>query len=217
MSAVILDSETTSIKEPEAIEIAWLRLDGMSLFTAQEFEQRYRPSKPISFGAMASHHIMEEDIPTDAPPSGSFRLPVGTEFLIGHNVDFDWEVIGRPDVKRIDTCAFARQMWPDTEHSLGAMMYLLLGRDARTVLREAHSARQDVQNCRTLLRAILNKLGNPPRWSEVWEASERARVPERMPFGKHKDWMIADVPRDYKDWLLRQDDVDPYLAKALRA
>jgi exodeoxyribonuclease X len=38
-----------------------------------------------------------------------------------------------------------------------------------------------------------------------------------MSFGKHKGTAIKDVPADYKRWLLGQPDVEPYLAKALRA
>jgi exodeoxyribonuclease X len=36
-----------------------------------------------------------------------------------------------------------------------------------------------------------------------------------MPFGKHKGALFADVPSDYKEWLLTQGDIDPYLRKAL--
>jgi exodeoxyribonuclease X len=38
-----------------------------------------------------------------------------------------------------------------------------------------------------------------------------------MPFGKHKGMLLADVPSDYKQWLLTQGDRDPYLRKALEA
>ena len=38
-----------------------------------------------------------------------------------------------------------------------------------------------------------------------------------MTFGKHKGTPISAIPGDYKAWLLRQPDVDPYLAQALRA
>jgi exodeoxyribonuclease X len=37
-----------------------------------------------------------------------------------------------------------------------------------------------------------------------------------MSFGKHKGMAIADIPPDYKQRLLKQPDVDPYLVKALR-
>jgi exodeoxyribonuclease X len=36
-----------------------------------------------------------------------------------------------------------------------------------------------------------------------------------MPFGKHKGLMLADLPSDYKQWLLGQGDIDSYLRKAL--
>jgi exodeoxyribonuclease X len=37
-----------------------------------------------------------------------------------------------------------------------------------------------------------------------------------MPFGKHKGEPISEMPVDYRQWLLRQPNVDPYLAQALR-
>ena len=49
----------------------------------------------------------------------------------------------------------------------------------------------------------------------LWLLSEEARIPSVMPFGKHKGLAIADIPNDYKRWLLNQDNVDPYLIQAL--
>ncbi|MNN74026.1 hypothetical protein D3C81_1901880 [compost metagenome] len=47
--------------------------------------------------------------------------------------------------------------------------------------------------------------------------SEEARIPTVIRFGKHAGSKIADIPADYKKWLLGQADVDPYLRKALLA
>jgi exodeoxyribonuclease X len=47
--------------------------------------------------------------------------------------------------------------------------------------------------------------------------SEKARIPTIMPFGKHKGEWISQVPSDYKQWMLRQDNVSEYLRKALQA
>ena len=47
--------------------------------------------------------------------------------------------------------------------------------------------------------------------------SEKARVPTIMPYGKHKGELISQMPTDYKQWLLRQDNVSGYLRKALEA
>lgn len=218
--ALIFDTETTGINEPEVIEAAWLRVGSpFWLAVHEEFNQRYRPTKAIELGAMATHHIIPEDL-VGCPPSSEFSLPDGVEYLIGHNVDFDWKVIGEPNIKRICTLALCRSLFPDADsHSQSAMIYMLISKEkARDKLRNAHAALDDVKNCRIVLDVCLDRLGatQETTWDEIWQASEKARIPKVMTFGKHKGVAIADIPSDYKGWLLRQPDVDPYLVKALR-
>jgi exodeoxyribonuclease X len=217
MSAIIFDTETTGINDPEIIEAAWLKINNpFSLAIEEKFLSRYKPSKQISLGAMATHHIMDEDL-IDCPLSSEFTLPDGVEYLIGHNIDFDWKVIGQPDIKRICTLALSRKLFPEADsHSQSAMIYMFERDSARNMLRNAHAALDDVINCRVVLDYIINKLGNITDWESLWIASEEARIPTVMPFGKHKDLPISEVPSDYKRWLLGQADVDPYLIKALR-
>ncbi len=126
MSALIFDTETTGLREPQVIEAAWLRITSLTpLATSDAYEQRFRPNKPIDFGAMATHHITDEDL-AHCQPSNSFRLPDGVQYLIGHNIDYDWGVIGQPDVRRIDTLALSRLLWPETDsHKQTALLYML--------------------------------------------------------------------------------------------
>ncbi len=180
------------------------------------YHDRFKPPKPTQLGGLATHHILDEELEL-CRPSAAFQLPDGAEYLIGHNVDYDWSAIGEPDIKRICTCAISRMLWPEADsHSQSAMIYLLERKNARTMLRNAHSAADDVRNCLVLLMHIVEKLGRVASWEELWEVSERARIPTHMPVGKHKGMAIADLPRDYIGWFLRQPDVDPYLEKALR-
>lgn len=218
MNAIVFDVETTGLDAPEVIEAAWVPVDiAGNVSRPGGWCGRFRPSKPIALGALATHHIMDEEL-VDAPPSSSFKLPDGVEYLIGHNVDFDWRAIGEPDVKRIDVCAMCRSLWPQADsHSQGAMLYLLEREGARDGLQHAHSAAADVMNCRVILQHVIAKAGPFATFGELWEASERMRIPTAMPFGKHKGVPIKKVPRDYVRWLLGQPDVDPYLVKALRA
>jgi len=53
-------------------------------------------------------------------------------------------------------------------------------------------------------------------WEELWQASERARIPSIMPFGKHRGMAISELPPDYKAWLLRQDTLDYYVKLAVQ-
>jgi len=212
---IIFDTEATDIKEPVLIEAAWVELESLDPFTVTSpFEQRYNPGKPISLGALATHHIMDEEL-VDCPPATSFTLPLDVGCIVGHNVDFDWAVIGQPNVKRICTLALARKLWPDLDsHNQSALLYHLERATARERLRNAHSALIDVGICGVILDHICQQLG-VHAIEDLYVESEKARTPTTMPFGKHKGMLLADVPKDYKKWLLTQQDIDPFLRKAL--
>ncbi|WP_110993100.1 3'-5' exonuclease [Pseudomonas sichuanensis] len=222
MNAFIFDSETTGFNEPHLVEAAWLQLLAIpGLPVAGEFLQRYKPGKPIELGALATSHILDEDL-ADCQGHAEFALPAEAEYLIGHNVDYDWGVIGRPEIKRICTAALSRRLWPDADsHSQSAMIYLHYRSEARDLLRNAHAALDDVNNCRLLLIKILDalaaELGRPVAgWEELWIISEDARIPTVIGFGKYRGAKFSDLPADYRRWLLNQPDLDPFVRKALQ-
>ena len=218
MNAYIFDTETTGTAQPDIIEAAWLQLDDVStLNVVQEFEQRYQPTHSISLGALAVHHIYDEEL-ANCPPCSDFKFPTQANYMIGHNVDYDWNVAGQPDVKRICTLALSRYVLPQLDsHSQSALMYYFFRPHARERLKAAHSALADVHNCRYILKKLLSLLPQPPQnWEQLWELSELARLPRIMPFGKHKGTAIADLPLDYQDWVLRQDSMDPYIKLAIQ-
>ena len=218
MTAIIFDTEATSLVEPHLIEAAWIKVpDPNTLKPEGSFLQRYNPGKPIDLGALATHHIMDEDL-ADCPPYTDFRLP-DIEYLVGYNVDYDWKVIGQPDIKRICVLALSRSFFPGLDsYSQSAVLYHLIRPHARELLKGAHSADADVYNCRIILDHLLCLMFRPGEnrtWEQVWLLSEQPRIPTVMSFGKHKGTAIKDIPGDYKRWLLGQD-IDPYLEKALR-
>jgi exodeoxyribonuclease X len=227
MNTLVLDTETTGITdEDQILEAAWTEtmpapraLDDFS--QVQVTSKRYGVTRPIGLGAMATHHIIEADVDGLAPFPG-FHPVDDIEYICGHNIDFDWRMMGSPKVRRICTLALARSLWPDIDsHSLGAMVYHL-SRDkarAREMVKGAHSAEADV---RMILDVLLPEiqiklLPHAETWAQLWDISEAARIPKSLTFGKHKGMLIRDVPADYKRWLLNQPDVDPYLSIALRA
>lgn len=217
MTTIILDTESTGVIEPiEPVEMAWLRLESPALETGEFFEQRYRPSKPIELGALATHHIMDEEL-MDCPASSTCKLPDDVTVIVGHNIDFDYKVIGSPKVRRIDTLAMARKVWPMLDsHKMGALLYHIERARARVLLQDAHSALQDCRNCLVVLRAIAGQVGGFASWHDMWRFSGDARVPTIWPFGKHKGIPIEETPRDYLEWCLRQKDMDRYVLKAVK-
>jgi exodeoxyribonuclease X len=224
---LVFDTETTGREKSTIIEAAWLSLDGVtSLGVKMDFQRYYNPAPAqIEFGAMAIHHILPHEL-EDCPPSSAFTLPAETEYLIGHNVDFDWEVAGKPDIRRICTLALARWLWPDLDgHSQSALYYWLNStsrralEDARETIKGAHSALVDVRMCLDILGSEVYELRGRGHaidtWEQLWQLSEIARVPTVITFGKHKGEKIRDLPGSYVAWLLKQPDLDPYLFKAL--
>lgn len=218
MSAYIFDTETTGSQQPDIIEAAWLKIDTpASMQVLEQFEQRYKPRHPNTLGALAVHHIYDEEL-VDCPPCTDFHFPADAQYMIGHNIDYDWNMANQPEVKRICTLALSRMLLPDLDsHSQSALMYYFFRPHARERLKTAHSALADVQNCMYLLQKMLPLLETPvTSWEQLWEQSEIARLPKIMTFGKHKGVAIADLPLDYQDWLLRQDSMDPYLKLAIQ-
>ena len=215
--AIIFDVEATDKQDAVIIEAASLDVSSIKPLTVgNPWVQRYNPGKPISLGALATHHIMDEEL-VNCPSSSTFQLHPDTKYIIDHSVDFDWEAIGKPQVKRICTLALARSLWPNLDsHTQSALLYHFERTTAREQLRDAHSALADVWICSKILGQIIDRL-HPNSLDALWEMSEKARVPTIMPFGKHKGELISQVPSDYKQWMLRQDNVSEYLRKALEA
>ena len=216
--AYLLDTETTGKVDPEPVEIAWVKLASpLELEPVASFSARYKPSKRIELGALAVHHILDEDV-ADCPPHFDFVFPTDCEYLIGHNIDYDWKVLAQPPVKRICTLALCRSFYPTLDsHTQSAMMYHLVRDHAQSLLRNAHSAEADVENCLIILRALLTStLDTCQTWEQLWKVSELARIPQRAPFGKYKDQPIASIPRQYALWAMRQSDFDPYFLQAMK-
>jgi exodeoxyribonuclease X len=234
-TAMVIDTETPGFAKPlRPIELAGILCAGDSpaeLVVGQRTYERYQcPPEVFEYGAMAVHNIL----PGDLAGKPAFNIPhfnntvlSGIDYLVGHNVDFDWEVVGKPEIKRIDTLAISRYYWPDLDaHKLGAMIYHQFGLtpETRDSLRNAHSAMEDADNCLRLLVHII-KTKSITSWTRLYGISELGRIPHRMSFGKHgpkdgkKGMLISEmVKKDpgYVTWMKNNmADMDPYLRKAL--
>lgn len=224
MNAIILDTETHKL-EGLPIEIAYapvkLTNGDLSVYADQVFDEYFSVGEKISYGSMAVHHIIESDI-VGKPSYKTFQLPPNVEYIIGHNIDYDIEAIEKcgldtSNIKRICTLALARQVWFTLSgHSIGALTYSLLeGTDlARQRLRNAHNAKQDVILTSFILKSLIRDL-QVNDLESLYLASQEARIPTIMPFGKYTGSKISDIPQDYKTWLLKKPNVDSYLRQAL--
>lgn len=224
MQAIILDTETHTLNG-QPIEVAYAPVqiaDGkLSLDKSRIFDQLYSVDEPISYAAMAVHHILESDI-ADQPHFTSFSLPEETTYIIGHNIDYDILAIQKcgvdtSSIKAICTLALARLIWPDAEaHNISALIYMISkgSAKARDMIKKAHRADMDIILTANILMHVVHQL-KINSIEELFAASEDARIPRIINFGKHRGTPVQDLPQDYVQWLMKQGDLDPYLRKAL--
>ncbi|EZQ11488.1 putative quorum-sensing-regulated virulence factor [Acinetobacter sp. Ver3] len=225
MQAIILDTETHTLNGlPIEIAYAPIQIEQgkLSLDREKIFDQLYSiGDEKISYAAMAVHHILESDL-VDQPNFGTFELPQETTYIIGHNIDYDIRAVQQcgvdtSHIKAICTLALSRLVWPHAEaHNISALIYMISkgSSKAREMLKGAHRADADIILTANILMHIIHHLGIQ-NIEELYEVSEDARIPRTINFGKHRGTAIVDLPSDYVSWLLRQEDLDPYLKKAL--
>lgn len=231
--AVILDTELTGLHEPDVIQLAakgpmefkdWHKADATVLY--------FRPRKPISIGAMATHRIIMEDLEQHPTWTGRFDLPLDVGYLVGHGVDIDWAAIGAPPhIKRIDTLALARRYWPDLDsYRLVALIFHLVAPPvAREMTVNAHCASVDITLTEFVLDNLLDDINrgnamNPvDSWEQLWQLSEQARIPLRIGFSKYgpkngqPGTLYSEVPLGMLRWIcdpVRINDMDPWEVKA---
>ncbi len=220
MTTYILDTETTGWPEAEleAIELAYaeLKLDAGPLRYGTIWAGYYKPEREILAAARAAHNILDQEL-EGCPPSDTARIPGDAEYIVAHNVDYDWHAIGCPDVKRICTLALCRRYYPGGSHSIGSMMYRLLAQqEAKLLLTKAHSAKADLRCCAVILAALLEKLPQVTSWESLWSISEDAREPLEWTFGKYKGQSIESTPSDYLRWgLANMTEADQYLRRKM--
>ena len=222
MNALILDTETHDLNG-YPIEIAYapcsFEQGVLVINQGGVFDEYFSCPEPIALGALATHHILEADI-AEKPSFDTFKMPQDVQYLIGHNIDYDIKAVQKcqPDftVKGICTLALCRMVWPDLPHTLGAMYYHVMDdlELARKHLRHAHNAKADIYFTGVILKTLVEQLGIKDM-NSLFIMSESARIPKYITFGKHKGAAIKDLDPSYVTWLLRQDDLDPYLRKAL--
>ena len=230
--AVILDTEGTGLDEPDVIQLA--HTAPMAFGEVPDTAATvlfFKPRKPITIGAMATHGIIMDDVDHCPTWPGSYGLPLDVHYLIGHQIDFDWAAIGSPSVKRICTMALAKRYWPDLDsYKLTALIYhLVTPKEARDMVATAHNAAQDIHLTGFVLDSLIHEIGcveplvRLDSWEKLWELSEQARIPLRIGFSKYGPkngklgTLYSEVPLGMLRWIVdpvRIADMDPWEVKA---
>lgn len=209
---LFLDTETTGLEKTDRIcQLAYL----LRRPDAKDFdnpELRYfRPPVPISFEAMAVHHITNEMVEHEEAFDGSETKKLLSELndsvLVAHNARFDVEMLAREAVHFpvwIDTLRVARHLLDSPSHQLQYLRYSL---DLK-VIGTAHDAQGDVNVLVALfdhLLSIVLRESNISHQEAIDKMVTLTNLPvllKRFTFGKHEGKTFEEVAQHDRQYLL---------------
>lgn len=205
----VIDTETTGIEDPaEMVEIGWtdVRLfpDGWAVESGPH-SLLVNPGMPISFPAMAVHHITDADCAARGYDPDFIRADIvkGVDILCAHNWKFDSRFI-RSMLPAICTFKVARTIWPDLQgHGNGSIRYerkLCLG-DERT--QPSHRAGPDTWVTAHILLDLLQVMSV----ERMIGITANPVLLTKIGFGKHEGKRFSELPWDYLDWIVNKSNM----------
>lgn len=221
---VAMDTETTGF-EPETNSL--VEMAAVSQFGAFQ-HTLVKPTTPIGFGAMATHHITNEMVENAPNVDEAFEvLQLASKNLedararnvelipVFHNAAFDMQFMPEyfQALRYVCTWRCAVSMFPNAEsHSNGALWYEF-GLD-HPMPDEAgsmpHRALFDAIMTADLMDYMLGHIRqNHPNITDplehmIWLTKQPILL-NTVRFGKHRGMLWSEVPIDYLAWCLRQD------------
>lgn len=207
MRVVIIDTETTGLVEPQAVEIAIITLpDELSEFRTLDldkilanhtsiehfegvFEQRYRPTKAIDPRASAVTGIYMKDV-MGCPSIKTFNFPESIEFFIAHNAVFDWKVLNQPEVKLICTKELSQLVFAGEKglknNKATTVTEFLFPELGKELTENAHGALADCKLVFYILHKVLERLPQVKTWDDLAKLCSQG--------GKFKSYEELDKP-----------------------
>ncbi len=200
MTIYVLDTETTGVTNhkihghPQVIELALIKLsekitpiketiekakDSISFLNMIESlatsgkATRYKPSMQIHRKAVEVHGIKMLKLLKE-PKSETLELPKDVKYLVGHNIQYDYRCLGKPEgIKLICTLSLARQI--DKKFGIGFknhkqddLLLYFYGEDVRELVTGHHAALYDCVKCLLLLVKLLEYIPNISTYEELY-------------------------------------------------
>lgn len=207
---IVVDTETTGLDPAvhELVEYAAVMVDleNRCITTNAHVAFLVNPCQPIPPEASAIHHLTDRDV-VNAIPADELRAMLRRDATYAaHNAKFDSGFLRLPI--SICTKKLAYRIWPTApRHSNQVLRYWIgIEFDAaslRAVELPPHRALHDAFVTAHLLLRLLSAID----WDidrAIQISSEPALLP-KVTFGKHAELPWANVPKDYLQWVLKQD------------
>jgi exodeoxyribonuclease X len=223
MTLVFFDTETTGNGSEDRLCQLAVKERGIA---EPLINTTYRPPIPISFGAMAVHHITEKMIAerprfVDAPEYGDIKnlFEHPETISVAHNASFDIGMLSREGIvpsRTICTYKVVSALDPEGELEQYKLQYLryYFGLDIEAT---AHDALGDVVILEAvfehLLAWVMKEIGSEEAAiAEMIAISSRPKLFTTIRFGKYRGKRVEEIAQtdpSYLQWLLREKKKDP--------
>lgn len=217
---IFYDTETTGVRPGTDRVIELAAYDPVN---DKSFVALINPTIPIPKEATAIHKITDEMV-AECPLFGE-TIPGFIEFcsgetvLIAHNNDaFDVHFLRNeftlagstmPSWKFVDSLKWARKYRPDLPRHTLQFLREVYGFPANN----AHRALDDV----IILHKVFSSMTDDLPLETILELLEKRSAITHMPFGKYQGKLLAEVPKDYIQWLEKNGALEKPENHALRA
>lgn len=175
--AIILDTETTGLKQPQVLECAFISYGDLSNYESLLNNycflhiERFDITNTIDSGAFRIHGISKRDI-QGLPLFDYETLPIkdSIDYLIGHNINYDHRAMGKKSpLKRICTLKLSRGLWPELEsHKLTAIMQAFFPDTYEQMIKNSHGALVDTKLCSMLLTKAMQEF-EFSSWEDIYQ------------------------------------------------
>lgn len=211
----VVDSETTGVgAEDKAVEVAGFLWDFDSEKKEAQLVRHYtslvNPGIPIPPEASAIHHLTDEDV-ADAPKIDDAMMPFfddDFDFVVAHNCAFDRRFMDFGQAPWVCTLKLSRAVYPDAANHKNQYLRYLLGLPklvhSYSAQAAAHRALYDSEVTSYLFHHLILKATTDNPIEKMISLSNNPSLLKVCRFGKHKDKLWKDVPRDYLDYILNK-------------
>ena len=219
MQIIFLDTETTGREESDRL----VQLAYKSKASGEVVNEFFLPPIPISYSAMAIHHITNEMVADKSPFVQSGHQKKISELLenailVAHNAPFDITILKKEGVitnKYIDTLRVARHILTSEQYSLQYLRYSL----HLEIEADAHDALGDILVLEALFNYLQTEIKEKFHFTSEEEVVEKMIYLTTLPvllesfkFGKYKGKSfkeVSQIDNGYIQWLYNSESAKP--------
>ena len=213
MNLLFLDTETTGRDENA-------RLVQLAYKCGQEkLNFLFKPPVPITFEAMAVHHITNEMVENEKPFSEITRTYLqkllDENILVAHNAAFDVEILKREGINPKQVICTLKVVQNLFDLSMYKLQFLRYNFGLEIGQVRAHDAEGDIEVLEALFNYLFHYIGRENSEADdgqiinqMLKWTDNPLLLRRIGFGKHKGTKFEELPKDYLQWLSGQKDLD---------